>query len=181
MKECQEFGSFEPNMYWVPWISINSSDLEFSSVLCQWWCMASSWRSLWNNIMSKRFWRSSSIFITVHKYSQFSYGIVLYPFFISELNNGAVKLAVVSNFDSRLRKLLKDLNVLDLWVSHFLLWVPLICNVFCWYLIGEAVVLKVRESWIVETLLLVETTYICLWCLTFVIDMTNYLVNLIPF
>lgn len=27
-----------------------------------------------------------------------------------------VKVAVVSNFDTRLRKLLKDLNVLDLWV-----------------------------------------------------------------
>ncbi|PIN24085.1 putative hydrolase (HAD superfamily) [Handroanthus impetiginosus] len=33
---------------------------------------------------------------------------------ISCLKNSGVKLAVVSNFDSRLRKLLKDLNVLDL-------------------------------------------------------------------
>ena len=38
-------------------------------------------------------------------------------FFISNMITcDTVKVAVVSNFDTRLRKLLKDLNVLDLWV-----------------------------------------------------------------
>lgn len=40
--------------------------------------------------------------------------LIIHVPFTDVSSNNAVKLAVVSNFDTRLRKLLKDLHVLDL-------------------------------------------------------------------
>lgn len=63
--------------------------------------------------MSEKLWRS---LFCVHLCFQFTIDINMSSIFlfIFQLDDGAVKLAVVSNFDSRLRNLLKDLDVLDL-------------------------------------------------------------------
>lgn len=75
--------------------------------------MASSSWSLRDNVGSEKCWRlSRSLFIFQY---DMSIGLHSLSFLCSELFvYDTVKLAVVSNFDTRLRKLLKDLGVLEL-------------------------------------------------------------------
>lgn len=111
--------SCECNMQWVPWTFINSSDLVFFFFISI-MPMVMHGNFLKEHTKQCYLWKIQEVFKYIHYFTQHSLhidGVALYTFSITHLNDGAVKLAVVSNFDSRLRKLLKDLNVLDLWVS----------------------------------------------------------------
>lgn len=92
------------------------------AVLCKRWCMAPSRWSLWNNNPSQGCWRSYSwsilllylLLLILMKSSVLKYMFFLLFSISNVMCYDTVKIAVVSNFDTRLRKLLKDLNVLDL-------------------------------------------------------------------